>query len=184
MAEGLKFFLHSTDDLDIVNRVVHILYTFNYYFTSVIESNLEFAHNKDKPQTMWRVRSICSNNRTEAQSVNTLHLLKNLNTWVILLKTNCQQVLKCIHDRGHHIAEDIMDQLNEKVYMTVFNLVYVQIVINIRQFPPRSTHFQKKKIQSSQIHIKHYLSTISWKHIKCFRYFKYTNPFNALIFCM
>ena len=56
MAEGLMFFLHSTDDVDIVNRVVHIVYTFNYYFTSVIESNLEFAHNKDKPQTMWRVR--------------------------------------------------------------------------------------------------------------------------------
>ena len=56
MAEGLMFFLRSTDDVDIVNRVVRILYTFNYYFTSVIESNLEFAHNKDKPQTMWRVR--------------------------------------------------------------------------------------------------------------------------------
>ena len=55
MAEGLMFFLRSTDDVDIVNRVVRILYTFNYYFTSVIESNLEFAHNKDKPQTMWRV---------------------------------------------------------------------------------------------------------------------------------
>ena len=55
MAEGLMFFLHTTDDLDIVNRVVRILYTFNYYFTSVIESHLEFAHNKDKPQTMWRV---------------------------------------------------------------------------------------------------------------------------------
>ena len=56
MAEGLMFFLRSTDDVDIVNRLVRILYTFNYYFTSVIESNLEFAHNKDKPQTMWRVR--------------------------------------------------------------------------------------------------------------------------------
>ena len=55
MAEGLMFFLRRTDDVDIVNRVVRILYTFNYYFTSVIESHLEFAHNKDKPQTMWRV---------------------------------------------------------------------------------------------------------------------------------
>ena len=55
MAEGLMFFLRSTDDVDIVNRVVCILYMFNYYFTSVIESNLEFANNKDKPQTMWRV---------------------------------------------------------------------------------------------------------------------------------
>ena len=77
MAEGLMFFLRSTDDVDIVNRVVCIMYTFNYYFTSVIESNLEFANNKDKPQTMWRVRLICSNNRTEAQAVSTLHLLKN-----------------------------------------------------------------------------------------------------------
>ena len=56
MAEGLMFFLRRTDDVDIVNRVVCILYTFNYYFSSVIESNLEFANNKDKPQTMWRVR--------------------------------------------------------------------------------------------------------------------------------
>ena len=56
MAEGLMFFLRRTDDVDIVNIVVCILYTFNYYFTSVIESHLEFAHNKDKPQTMWRVR--------------------------------------------------------------------------------------------------------------------------------
>ena len=55
MAEGLMFFLCSTHDVDIVNRVVYILYMFNYYFTSVIESNLEFANNKDKPQTMWRV---------------------------------------------------------------------------------------------------------------------------------
>ena len=55
MAEGLMFFLRKTDDVDIVNRVVCILYTFNYYFTSVIESDLEFAHNKDKPQRMWRV---------------------------------------------------------------------------------------------------------------------------------
>ena len=36
---------------------VRILYTFNYYFTSVIQSNLEFTHNKYKPQTMWRVLS-------------------------------------------------------------------------------------------------------------------------------
>ena len=56
MAEGLMFFLRRTGDVDIVKRVVHILYTFNYYFTSVIESHLEFAHNKDKSQTMWRVR--------------------------------------------------------------------------------------------------------------------------------
>ena len=56
MAEGLMFFLRTTDDVDIVNQVVCILYMFNYYFTSVIESHLEFAHNKDKPQTMWRVR--------------------------------------------------------------------------------------------------------------------------------
>ena len=55
MAEGLMFFLRTTDDVDIVSRVVRILYTFNYYFTSVIESHLEFAHNKHKPQTMWRV---------------------------------------------------------------------------------------------------------------------------------
>ena len=44
MAERLMFFLRRTDDVAIVNRVVHILYTFNYYFTSVIESHLEFAH--------------------------------------------------------------------------------------------------------------------------------------------
>ena len=56
MAEGLMFFLRTSDDVDIVNRVVRILYTFNYYFTSVIESHLKFADNKDKPQTMWRVR--------------------------------------------------------------------------------------------------------------------------------
>ena len=56
MAEGLMFFLRRTDDVDIFNRVVRILYTFNYYFTSVIESHLEFAQNKDKPQTVWRVR--------------------------------------------------------------------------------------------------------------------------------
>ena len=55
MAEGLMFLLRTTDDVHIVNRVLHILYKFNYYFTSVIQSHLEFAHHKYKPQTMWRV---------------------------------------------------------------------------------------------------------------------------------
>ena len=32
MAEGIMFFLCTTEDLDIVNTVVNILYTFNYYF--------------------------------------------------------------------------------------------------------------------------------------------------------
>ena len=56
MAEGLMFFLHSTDDLDVVNTAVHMLYTFNYYFTALIEMNREFADNKNKPQTMWKIR--------------------------------------------------------------------------------------------------------------------------------
>ena len=52
MAEGIMFFLRTTENLDIVNTVVHILYTFNYYFASIKEKNLEFAQNKHKPQTM------------------------------------------------------------------------------------------------------------------------------------
>ena len=55
MAEGLMFFLHSTNDLDVVNTAVHMLYTFNYYFASLIEMNWEFAPNEKKPQTMWKV---------------------------------------------------------------------------------------------------------------------------------
>ena len=55
MAKGLMFFLHSINYNDIVNKAVHVLYTFNYYFTSIIESNWEFAPNKYKPQTMWKV---------------------------------------------------------------------------------------------------------------------------------
>ena len=55
MAEGLMFFLRSTNDNDIVNKAVRVLYSFNYYFTSIIESNREFAPNKYKPQTMWKV---------------------------------------------------------------------------------------------------------------------------------
>ena len=56
MAKGIMFFLHSTDDLDTLNRSVRILYTFNYYFASFIEMNREFAPNHKKPQSMWRVR--------------------------------------------------------------------------------------------------------------------------------
>ena len=55
MSEGLMFFLRSTDDIDVVNTAVRTLYTFNYYFTSLIEKNQEFAPNEKKPQTMWKV---------------------------------------------------------------------------------------------------------------------------------
>ena len=82
MAKGIMFFLRSTDDMDTVNTSVHILYTFNYYFASLIETNWEFAPNDKNPKVCGECAKYLKiiHNNLLLDCIITMHLLINKST--------------------------------------------------------------------------------------------------------
>ena len=57
VTERFKFFARWTKEIDLLNEVIRIEYTFYMYFSALVECNPEFWSNKKKPHSVFKTKS-------------------------------------------------------------------------------------------------------------------------------
>ena len=57
VSERFMFFVRWTNDVQYLNQIMRILYTFDMYLSAVRKCNPEFWPNRKKPQYLWKTKS-------------------------------------------------------------------------------------------------------------------------------
>ena len=57
VSERFMFFVRWTSDVEYLNEIMRILYTFHMYLSALYECNPEFWPNRKKPQNLWKTKS-------------------------------------------------------------------------------------------------------------------------------